>query len=58
MSTHDSIRNMLPLCAAGALNQQEQLQVEAHTRIVCSTMAVEHVPAPPSVAVKMGSLST
>jgi anti-sigma factor RsiW len=33
MSTHDSIRNMLPLCAAGALSQQEQLQVEAHTRI-------------------------
>ena len=32
MSTHESIRNMLPLSAAGALNQQEQLQVEAHAR--------------------------
>jgi hypothetical protein len=33
MNTHESIRNMLPLAAAGALGQQEQLQVEAHTRI-------------------------
>ena len=32
MSTHESIRSMLPLAAAGALSQQEQLQVEAHTR--------------------------
>lgn len=33
MNTHESIRNMLPLAAAGALSQQEQLQVVAHTRI-------------------------
>jgi predicted anti-sigma-YlaC factor YlaD len=33
MNTHESIRNMLSLAAAGALGQQEQLQVEAHTRI-------------------------
>jgi predicted anti-sigma-YlaC factor YlaD len=33
MSTHESIQNMLPLAAAGALSQREQLQVEAHTRI-------------------------
>ena len=33
MSTHESIRNMLPLSAAGVLNQQEQLQVEAHARV-------------------------
>jgi predicted anti-sigma-YlaC factor YlaD len=32
MSTHESIRNLLPLAAAGALGQQEQLQVEAHAR--------------------------
>jgi len=32
MNTHESIRTMLPLAAAGALSQQEQLQVEAHTR--------------------------
>jgi len=32
MSTHESIRNMLPLAAAGALGPQEQLQVEAHAR--------------------------
>jgi predicted anti-sigma-YlaC factor YlaD len=32
MSTHESLRNMLPLSAAGVLNQQEQLQVEAHAR--------------------------
>jgi hypothetical protein len=33
MNTHESIRNLLPLAAAGALGQQEQLEVEAHTRI-------------------------
>ena len=33
MNTHESIRNLLPLAAAGALGQQEQLQVEAHTSI-------------------------
>ena len=33
MSTHDSIQNMLRLSAAGALNQQEQLQVEAHAHV-------------------------
>lgn len=33
MNTHESIRKMLPLAAAGALEQQEQLQVELHTRV-------------------------
>jgi predicted anti-sigma-YlaC factor YlaD len=33
MNTHESIRNMLPLAAAGALSQQEQLQVDAHARV-------------------------
>ena len=33
MSTHESIRNLLPLAAAGALEQQVQLQVDAHTRV-------------------------
>ena len=32
MNTHESIRNMLSLAAAGALRPQEQLQVEAHAR--------------------------
>jgi len=32
MNTHESIRNMLPLAASGALSPQEQVQVEAHTR--------------------------
>jgi len=32
MNTHESIRNMLALAAAGALSPQEQLTVEAHTR--------------------------
>lgn len=36
MSIHESIRKMLPLAAAVALGQDEQLQVEAHTR-VCET---------------------
>jgi len=33
MNTHESIRNMLPLAASGALGQQEQLQVDAHVRV-------------------------
>ena len=33
MNTHESIRSMLPLAAAGALSPQEQLQVEAHARV-------------------------
>jgi hypothetical protein len=36
MNAHESIRSMLPLAAAGALSQQEQLQVEAHAR-TCET---------------------
>ena len=32
MNTHESIRNMLPLLAAGALDPKEQLQMEAHIR--------------------------
>jgi hypothetical protein len=33
MNTHESIRKLLPLAAAAALSQQEQLQVEAHARV-------------------------
>ena len=32
MNTHESVRSLLPLFAAGALDPQEQLQVEAHLR--------------------------
>jgi predicted anti-sigma-YlaC factor YlaD len=39
MNEHETIQNMLPLAAAGALSQQEQLQVEAHARVceICRT---------------------
>ena len=33
MNTHESIRSMLSLAAAGALGPQEQSQVEAHARV-------------------------
>ena len=33
MNTHESIRKLLPLAAAGVLSQQEQLQVDAHARV-------------------------
>lgn len=32
MSTHESIRNLLPLAAAGALSPQELLEIQVHTR--------------------------
>jgi predicted anti-sigma-YlaC factor YlaD len=40
MNTHESIRNMLPLSAAGVLEVREQLLVEDHTR-VCESCRVE-----------------
>ena len=32
MNTHESIQKMLPLAAAGALSEREQLQVDAHAQ--------------------------
>jgi len=40
MNTHESIRNLLPLAAAGALDSQQQLQVESHMR-VCESCRIE-----------------
>ena len=40
MNTHESIRNLLTLSAAGALDPQDQLQVEAHAR-VCEICRLE-----------------
>ena len=40
MNTHESIRIMLPLAAAGALDSQQQLQVESHVR-VCESCRLE-----------------
>ena len=38
MNVHESVRKLLPLLAAGALDPQDQLQVEAHLRVceICS----------------------
>jgi predicted anti-sigma-YlaC factor YlaD len=40
MNTHESIRKMLPLAAAGALDSQQQLQVESHVR-GCESCRIE-----------------